>query len=109
MWYSLPDRSIEADTLLDLDGEAIHLLATPGHVPSELSVYVPRSKVLFAGDAVYQGMRPNTRFAGPEERAEWVRQLRRLKDLDVEVVVPGHGQVCGVDEIERNIAMLEGG
>ena len=61
----------------------------------------------FAGDTVYQGMRPNARFAGPAERAEWVRQLRRLQGLDIEVVVPEHGQVCGVDEIERNIAALE--
>jgi cyclase len=104
---SLPDRLIEADTLLELDGEAIHLLATPGHVPSALCVYVPGSKVLFAGDAVYQGMRPNTRFAGPAEVAEWVRQLHRLKELEIEVVVPGHGQICGIDEIERNIAALE--
>jgi cyclase len=75
---SVPDRLIEADTFLDLDGEAIRLLAVPGHVPSELCVYVPRSKVLFAGDAVYEGMRPNTRFAGPAQRAEWVRHPRRV-------------------------------
>lgn len=105
---SLPGRLIEADTLLEVDGTAMHILATPGHVPSELCVYVPDSKVLFAGDAVYQGMRPNTRFAGPAERVEWVRQLCRLKELDVEVIVPGHGQLCGKDEIERNIVLLGG-
>jgi glyoxylase-like metal-dependent hydrolase (beta-lactamase superfamily II) len=54
-------------------------------------------------------MRPNTRFAGPGQVAEWVRQLRRLQTLDIEVVVPGHGQICGANEIERNIALLESG
>lgn len=104
---SAPDRLIEVDTLLEVDGEAIHLEAMPGHVPSQLCVYVPGSKVLFAGDAVYQGMHPNARFAGPAEIREWVRQLCRLKELDIEVVVPGHGQLCGKDEIKRNIALLE--
>lgn len=104
---SLPDRLVERDTVLEVDGQEIHLLATPGHVPSELCVYCPGNKVLFAGDAIYEGMPPNTRFAGPEERAEWVRQLHRLKELDVQVVVPGHGKVCGKDEIDRNIALLE--
>ncbi|MCI2425380.1 MBL fold metallo-hydrolase [Candidatus Acetothermia bacterium] len=104
---SLPDRLIEEDTLLDLDGEEIHLLATPGHVSSELSVYCPGSKVLFAGDTIYEGMPPNTQFAGAAEKAEWVRQLRRLRKLEIKAIVPGHGKVCGKDEIDRNIALIE--
>jgi glyoxylase-like metal-dependent hydrolase (beta-lactamase superfamily II) len=83
-------------------------VVTPGHVPSELCVYCPGSKVLFAGDTIYEGMPPNTRFAGPAEKAEWVRQLRRLRELDIEVVVPGHGAICGKEEIDRNIALLGG-
>lgn len=105
---SLPDRLIEQDTVLDVDGEQVQLLVTPGHVPSELCVYCPGSKVLFAGDTIYEGMPPNTRFAGPAEKAEWVRQLRRLKELDIEVVVPGHGAICSKEEIDRNIALLGG-
>lgn len=103
---SLPDQLIEEDVALNIGGEEIRVMVTPGHVPSELCVYVPRRKVLFAGDAIYEGMRPNTRFAGPVEKAEWVRQLRRLQELDIDVIVPGHGNICGKDEIERNIARL---
>jgi glyoxylase-like metal-dependent hydrolase (beta-lactamase superfamily II) len=105
---SLPDRLIEEDTCLRVDGEEIQLLACPGHVPLELCVYVPRSRVLFAGDAVDEGTAPNTRFAGPAGRAEWVRHLRRLRLLEIDVVVPGHGALCGKQEIDRNIAVLEG-
>jgi cyclase len=105
---SLPDRLIGEDTVLEVGGAEIHLLVTPGHVPSELCIYCPWSKVLFAGDAIYEGMPPNTRFAGMEEKAEWVRQLRRLKALDIDVIVPGHGAICGKEEIDRNIALLEG-
>lgn len=105
---SLPDRLIEEDTVLNVDSEEIHLLVTPGHVPSELCVYCPGSKILFAGDTIYEGMRPTTRFAGADEKAEWVRQLHRLRELDIEAIVPGHGKICGKDEIDRNIVLLEG-
>jgi glyoxylase-like metal-dependent hydrolase (beta-lactamase superfamily II) len=63
---------------------------------------------LFAGDAIYEGMPPNTRFAGTDEKLEWVRQLHRHKELEIDVIVPGHGRVCGKDEIDRNIRLLEG-
>jgi cyclase len=104
---TLSNRLIEEDTVLKVDGEEIHLLVTLGHVPSGLSVYCPSSKVLFAGDVVYEGMPPNTRFADSEAKAEWVRQLRRLKSLDIEVIVPGHGEIRDTREIDRNIALLE--
>jgi glyoxylase-like metal-dependent hydrolase (beta-lactamase superfamily II) len=103
---TLPDRLIDADTVLDLGGEEIRLLVTPGHVPSALCVYHRRSGVLFAGDTVYEGTAPNTRFADIAARTEWVRQLQRLQGLEIRVVVPGHGRVCGEEEIARNIALL---
>lgn len=105
---SEPDRIIENDTILTVDGEEIHLLYTPGHVPTELSVYHPNSKVLFAGDTVYEGMDLTTHFGGPSEWKEWIAQLERLKQLQIEVIIPGHGCLCGQEELDRNIAYLEG-
>jgi len=103
---ALPDEMIEADTVLRIDGEEIRLLCTPGHVPSEISVYHPDSKVLFAGDAVYSGMPPTTRFGGPKEWREWIESLERLRELGIKAIVPGHGGICGMEGLERNIAYL---
>ncbi|UCB51742.1 MAG: MBL fold metallo-hydrolase [Candidatus Zixiibacteriota bacterium] len=102
-----PDHVIEHDTVLTLDGEEIHVLATPGHLYDELSVYHPNSKTLFAGDAVYQGIPPHTGFGGPEEWRLWISQLERLKQLEIGTVVPGHGKLCSKNEIDRNIACLK--
>lgn len=101
-----PDKVVDQDTVLNIDGEEIHVLVTPGHVPSELSVYHPRSKTLFAGDTIYEGSRLTTRFGGPAEWKLWISQLERLKKLDIKIIVPGHGKLCSKEEIDRNIAFL---
>ena len=102
-----PDEAIEGDTVLNIDGEEIHLLYTPGHVPSEISVYHPASKVLFAGDAIYAGTPPTTRFGGPGEWREWIESIEMLRKLEIGAIVPGHGEICGTDEMEKNIAYLQ--
>jgi glyoxylase-like metal-dependent hydrolase (beta-lactamase superfamily II) len=103
---ALPDHLVDEDTMIEVDGEEIHLLATPGHVKSEMCVYIPGSKVLFAGDTIYEGMRPNTRFAGEAEIASWVSQLQRLLEMDIHVVVPGHGKISDKSLIRWNLAQL---
>jgi len=105
---SLPDQLIEKDTVLQIDGEEIQVLYTPGHVVDELSVYHPKSKTLFAGDTIYEGTRLTTRFGGPQEWKLWISQLERLKQLDIDIIIPGHGKLCSKEEIDRNIAYLRG-
>lgn len=101
-----PDQVIEKDTTLIIDGEEIHILYTPGHVPTELSIYHPRSKTLFTGDTVYEGMELTTQFGGPDEWRQWIAQLERLKKLDIETICPGHGSLCKKEELDRNIDFL---
>jgi glyoxylase-like metal-dependent hydrolase (beta-lactamase superfamily II)/uncharacterized protein YjaZ len=104
---SVPDQVIDQDTNLKIDGEEIQLLVTPGHVQDEICVYHPKSRTLFAGDTVYEGMPLNTRFGGPQEWKVWISQLERLKQLDIDNIVPGHGELCSKSELERNIAYLK--
>jgi glyoxylase-like metal-dependent hydrolase (beta-lactamase superfamily II) len=104
---SEPDQLIEQDTILNFDSEEIHLVFTPGHTTDSISVYHPKSKTLFAGDTIYEGMRLTTRFGGPEEWKLWISHLERLKQLEIDTIVPGHGKLCSVKEIDRNIAYLK--
>ena len=104
---SSPDQCITEDTVLNIDRQEIHLLVTPGHVPSELSVYHPASRTLFAGDTIYQGTAPNTRFGGAAEWRTWIAHLERLNQLDIGVICPGHGNLCDKQEIGGHIAFLK--
>lgn len=105
---SLPDEIFEGDSSLKIDGEdSVELIYTPGHVPSEISVFHQPSRILFAGDTIYEGMPLTTKFGGPKEWREWTKSLERLQQLDIKKIVPGHGNICGKEEIQRNIEYLE--
>jgi len=104
---SQPDVLIEKDTVLNIDGEEVHVLVTPGHVPDELSVYHPGSRTLFAGDTIYEGSPLTTRFGGPAEWKLWISHLERFKKLDIAIIIPGHGKLCSREEIDRNISYLK--
>jgi len=105
---SLPDEIFQEDFSLKIDGEdLLELIHTPGHVPGEISVYHPTSQTLFAGDAIYEGMPLTTRFGGPKQWKQWIKSLERLQQLDIKKIVPGHGNICDKEEIQRNIEYLE--
>ncbi|NIO49712.1 MAG: MBL fold metallo-hydrolase [Candidatus Aminicenantes bacterium] len=104
---SEPDQLIEQDAILNIDGEELHLVFTPGHTADSISVYNPKSKTLFAGDTIYEGMRLTTRFGGPKEWKLWISHLERLKQLEINTIIPGHGKLCSKKEIDRNIAYLK--
>jgi cyclase len=102
-----PDEFFKEDIDMQVDDDKLALLCTPGHVPSEISVYHARSKTLFAGDAIYEGMPLTTRFGGPKEWKLWIESLKKLDELEIEKIVPGHGKICGKTEIKRNMEYLE--
>jgi len=101
------DQTIDRDTVFKVDGEEIHVLDTPGHWKACLSVYLPSSKVLFAGDAIFSGFEPATRFGDKNLWQQWIISLERLSKLDVSVIIPGHGRLCDTKEIPRHITYLE--
>ena len=61
----------------------LSLVCTGGDV----SVYLPREKVLYSGDMMFAGIS----WLGDGYVNEWPETLERAKALDFELVVPGHG------------------
>ncbi len=101
---SRPDQTIIRDTTLNL-GDEIQLLSIPGHTPGDIAVYHPKSKVLFAGDAILEGMDPYVRPDSINIKT-WIKNLQRLKELDIEWILPGHGALSKPDIIDSNILFL---
>lgn len=78
------------------DGDRVgplHVVHAPGHTPGEVVFYHAARKLLFSGDAVVEQKGkltlPGTRYAS--DLAQAVRSLARLRELDVEILLPGHG------------------
>ncbi|MHA2021680.1 MAG: MBL fold metallo-hydrolase [Candidatus Thorarchaeota archaeon] len=102
---SKPDNVISEDITLKV-GEEVQILVIPGHTPGDIAVYHPRSKVLITGDAILEGMNPKIHpFSCSFD--VWIRSLERLKALNAEWVVPGHGAISRPDIIDCNILFLQ--
>src|SRR5919107_3637549 len=92
------DEHLEDGERLDIAG-GIRVIFTPGHTPGHLSLYLERSKVLVAGDALtaegghLNGPNPSMTL----EMRLAMQSIRRLAELDVETIVCYHGGVVGED------------
>ena len=96
-----PTRPFSGRLELDVGGREIHLIEVgPAHTPGDLIVWVPDSRIAIAADILFINVTP-IMWAGPLEG--WVAALERLLDLGAERLVPGHGPICGPEEVRRLI------
>jgi len=102
-----PHRHVGEETSIAVNGEEVTIMHLPGHTESEVVVYHPKTRTLFAGDAINQRAGPVTMFGDVGDWRKWVGGLERLKKLEIETIVPGHGEICGPDIIDEHIAALE--
>jgi glyoxylase-like metal-dependent hydrolase (beta-lactamase superfamily II) len=92
------DEHVEDDERLDIAG-GIRVIFTPGHTPGHLSLYLERSKVLIAGDALraergtLNGPNPSMTLEMPTA----IQSIRRLADLEIDTIVCYHGGVVSED------------
>jgi glyoxylase-like metal-dependent hydrolase (beta-lactamase superfamily II) len=76
---------------LDAASGQLQVIATPGHCDDHIALYDPREKLLLAGDA-FMG----SYFATPNpdvDSRKWLASLERLMELDIEILVEGHGHI----------------
>ena len=76
---------------LETDSTRLQVIATPGHCDDHVVLYDPKEKLLLAGDA-FMG----SYFATPNpdvDSHKWLVSLERLMELDIEILVEGHGHV----------------
>jgi cyclase len=96
-----PTRTFSGELSLDVGGREINLIEVgPAHTPGDLIVWVPDAKVAIAADILFIGVTP-IMWAGP--LGGWIAALERLLGLGAERFVPGHGPVCGPDEVRSLI------
>jgi cyclase len=87
------------DRILLFKGEQeIHLIPLGGHTPATTVVYLPRDKILFAGDLVITDRPP---FLSQSNTRRWLQALTYLRKLRYDVLVPGHGELTGKEATER--------
>lgn len=90
-------HTFQPDVILkdnDLIGD-LRTIYTPGHTQGSVCFYNEREKVLFSGDTLLTDGKGNVIFAGKSMSHDLERTKKsvesRIKDLDYEILLPGHG------------------
>ena len=100
-----PTTLFEDRLVLDLDGTEAHLIHVgPCHQAGDTIVHVPAEGVVFAGDVIFRECTP---MGWTGTYARWLQVLDLIIWLDPEVIVPGHGPVCGIEGAMEMKAYLE--
>ncbi len=90
-----PTRLVEDRLDLELDGLPLEILYVgPAHTMGDVIVHLPEQRVVFAGDILFYRCTPIS-WEGTFER--WIAALDRIIAFEPEVVVPGHGPICGTE------------
>jgi len=88
----VPMESLGDGAVIRGEGVTLHALHTPGHASDHLCYYLEEERALFTGDLVLGG---STTVIPPDDGdlSQYLASLRRILDLDVQRIYPGHGPV----------------
>ncbi|MCR4427116.1 MAG: MBL fold metallo-hydrolase [Firmicutes bacterium] len=98
------DATVAGGDKLKAGSVEFEVLATPGHTPGGISLWLPGDLVVFTGDTLFaDGGVGRTDFRGGDDRALADSMGRVLFSLPNEAVVyPGHGPATTIGREKRN-------
>lgn len=98
-------RYVDKKTTLTVGKKTVELIPVgPAHTKGDMLVYMPEERILFTGDIIFAEATPVV-HAGPVSR--WIDALKLILDLDIDVIVPGHGAITDKRSAEALIEYLE--
>lgn len=86
------DAEINPSHPLDVEGVRYEIVMTPGHAPGHAALFNRETGVFLAGDLV-SGNGTIGVFPPNGSMQEYIDSLRRARDLQPSVLLPGHGPV----------------
>lgn len=94
-----PDILVEEDTTIMLGNTEVQIInVAPSHSHSDLLLWLPKEKVVFCGDVVFESG-GYVAYSAKGIRL-WMKALDFILDeLKPEIVIPGHGGVCNIEEV----------
>lgn len=87
---AMPTVVYTDELCIELGDMSARFFPTPGHSEDGVSAYVEEHKLLIGGDAVVTGIVP---AIGDGDSRVLETTLRALLDMDIEILLPGHGPV----------------
>jgi len=88
-----PTRIVDEGHVVDLGDRSFEVLHLPGHSPGSIGLWERQTGTLFSGDAIYDG--PLLDELHHSDIADYLRTMRRLRELPVNIVHAGHDPSFG--------------
>lgn len=106
-----PVITFNDEMTLYLNGQTVRLIHAPAaHTDGDTFVYFEEADVLHTGDLMFSGMFPFVDITSGGSFSGYVAASQTMADLanDETRIIPGHGPLSAVSDIETSVAMLEG-
>jgi glyoxylase-like metal-dependent hydrolase (beta-lactamase superfamily II) len=106
----VPTRTVKDSETTVLDGVPIVLVHTgPAHTDDDLAIYLPKQKLVFAGDLLTPaiGPYPGIHLDKHGSSLGMFAALRAILALDADTYIPGHGEVLSKDELRSRLKAAE--
>jgi cyclase len=95
----LPDVTFEGEMTFHLGDRTARLLHYgTAHTLGDALVYLPESRLLFAGDVAFHYVTP---LAFEGHVGKWIEVADRVLAMEVDTIVPGHGPIGGKADLRR--------
>jgi glyoxylase-like metal-dependent hydrolase (beta-lactamase superfamily II) len=100
-----PNVFVDDEKLLEGTERVARLISFgKGHTESDLILYLPGEKIVFTGDLVFNGMHP---YLGSGALDALKASMDSIQNLGVEKVVPGHGPVGSIEDLDQMKAYVD--
>ncbi len=92
-----PSVTFKDDLTYFIGGTEVQFkFAGPAHTWGDMMAYLPKYKILFAGDVGFFWVAP---YANNSFITKWIEVCDKIAGWDVDVIVPGHGPIGGKKEL----------
>ncbi len=97
-----PTRTFDGELTMQVGDKEVRLIEVgPAHTRGDILVCLPQDRVIFTGDILFINGHPIV-WAGPVDN--WIKACDRIIDMDVDVIVPGHGPITD----KQGVAQVKG-
>jgi glyoxylase-like metal-dependent hydrolase (beta-lactamase superfamily II) len=89
------------------DGPRVRMIEHPAHAQGHAALLIEGRGVLVAGDMLSDILMPFPDLETADPIGDYLLGLRLLEGVadDVDVLIPGHGSVCGADQLRARIEL----
>ena len=97
----VPNEVVIDKKVITMGGTEIQLLNIGRcHTGTDLTVYLPREKVLFMSECYFHRLYPSLRTGFP---SEWIETIRKAQGMDADWYIPGHGYIDDAKTLKADL------